>query len=83
MLAMGSRIVPRFVAGSSGGFVDAAYAVLALISMLGAGAGFLFVFADCTMRNYPYLGTSAKIAGIAPGAVLVASLLGLLWFIRH
>jgi len=73
MLAMGSWIVPHFVSGSSGGFADAASAVLRLLLMLGLALVFSLYLLTVTMRNHHYLGLSARIAGIAPSAVLAAS----------
>jgi hypothetical protein len=78
-----SLIVPRFVPNQEGGFASAASAVLVfLVILLGAGAFSLLLLVR-TLKAYPMICVSARIAGIAPAVVLTAGLALLFSFLSY
>ncbi|NOY67015.1 MAG: hypothetical protein GXP13_06360 [Gammaproteobacteria bacterium] len=81
ILAVVSFIVPRFVSNPEGGFAGAASTVLVLLIMLGVSVLIALYLLAVTVKEFRNLSTAVRIAGITPGVVLTAALIGLFWFI--
>jgi hypothetical protein len=82
-LAVLAFIVPRFVPDSEGGFAAGATAVLVFLTSLAVTTVVALYLLAFTVRAYPALSTGARLAGMAPGIVLVAALILLLGWLRY
>lgn len=83
LLVAASLVVPRFVPNPEGGFAGAASAVLIFLIMLGVALCFSLYLLIITIQKYNNLSMAAKIAGIAPSAVLAITLFGLFGFLSY
>lgn len=82
-LAGASLVVPRFVPNPEGGFASGATAVLVLLIMLAVTFFFSLYLLAITVQRYRTISVAARVAGIGPSTFLVATLLGLLTFLRY
>jgi hypothetical protein len=67
-------VVPRFVPNQEGGFASAANAILVFLGMLLVTAILALYLLVVTIRAYRDLPWPTRLAGIAPGVILVAGL---------
>lgn len=74
--------VPRFFPNQEGGLASAATAILVFLTLLTAAALVAIYLFIVTLRGYRQISTSARIAGIAPGVVLVLVLVLMFGFLR-
>jgi hypothetical protein len=81
-LATASLIIPRFVPNPDGSFAGASSAILTFLILLGVTLIFSLYLLIRTVQEYSDLSALAKIAGIAPGLVLIATMMGLFGFLR-
>ena len=81
-LATASLIIPRFVPNPDGSFAGASSAILTFLIMLGVTLLFSLYLLIVTIQRYRNLSTLARIAGIAPGLVLIAAMIGLFGLLR-
>jgi hypothetical protein len=75
-------VAPRFVPDSEGGFAAGAAAVLVFLASLAVTTVVALYLLALTVRAWPALSTGARLAGVAPGIVLVAALILLLGWLR-
>ena len=83
LLVGASFVIPRFVSNPEGGFASAASAVLTLLVLLGVAFVFSLYLLSTTIQQYRSLPTSARLAGLAPSAILGVGLLWLIVFLRY
>jgi hypothetical protein len=76
-------VVPRFVPNQEGGFASAATAILVFLGMLTVAAIFSLYLFFATIQEYRSLPFLPRLAGIAPGVMLVAALILLFGFLRY
>jgi hypothetical protein len=74
--------VPRFFPNQEGGLASAATAILVFLTLLTAAALIAIYLLIVTLRVYRQVSTSARIAGIAPGVVLVLVMVLMFGFLR-
>jgi hypothetical protein len=75
-------IVPRFVPNQEGGFASAANAILVFLGMLLVAAVVSLYLLVLTVRAYRDLPWPARVAGMAPGVILVIGLALILGALR-
>lgn len=78
VLFAASWIVPRFVTNPEGAFASGASAILVLLAMLLVAAFVSLYVSILTLQAWDAISARAKVAGIAPTAVLTTSLVVLL-----
>ena len=83
VLAVASLLIPRFVPNPEGGFASATSAILTLLVLLGFTLVFSLYLLSVTVQQYRDLSTSARLAGLAPSALLGAGLLWLIVFLGY
>jgi hypothetical protein len=76
-------VVPRFVPNQEGGFASAANAILVFLGMLLVAAVLSLYLLVQTFRAYRDLPWPSRLAGIAPGLILVTGLALLLGVLRY
>ena len=76
-------VVPRFVPNQEGGLASAATAILMFLTLLTLAALLAIYLLIVTLRLYRQVSTAARIAGIAPGIVLVLVLVFMFGFLRY
>ena len=82
-LAIISFIVPGFVSNPEGGFATGASAVLVFLAMLVVTLLISLLLLSMTIHKYNRLSKVARIAGIVPGIIVTAALIGLFGFLSY
>jgi hypothetical protein len=76
-------VVPRLVPNREGGLASAGTAILVFLGMLAVAALVAIYLLIMTVREQRQLSVPARIAGVAPGVVLVIALVLLFGFLRY
>jgi hypothetical protein len=76
-------VVPRFVSNREGGLASAGTAILVFLGMLTAAALVAIGLLIMTVRVQRQLSAPARIAGVAPGVVLVIVVALLFGFLQY